>query len=125
MLYNGVTAKERRQKAMSALKSVGLEGREHHFPNQLSGGQQQRVAVARALVNNAPIILADEPTGNLDTKTSAEIMELFTKLNAESNITIILITHEHDIAEYSRRIIKFRDGCIVTDEANSKERIRT
>lgn len=125
LLYNGVTAKERRQKAMSALKSVGLEGREHHFPNQLSGGQQQRVAVARALVNNAPIILADEPTGNLDTKTSAEIMELFTKLNAESNITIILITHEHDIAEYSRRIIKFRDGCIVTDEANSKERIRT
>ena len=107
MLYNGVTAKERRQKAMSALKSVGLEGREHHFPNQLSGGQQQRVAVARALVNNAPIILADEPTGNLDTKTSAEIMELFTKLNAESNITIILITHEADIAGYSRRIIKF------------------
>ncbi|MDP3260059.1 MAG: ABC transporter ATP-binding protein [Thermodesulfovibrionales bacterium] len=116
MLYNGVTAKERRQKAMSALKSVGLEGREHHFPNQLSGGQQQRVAVARALVNNAPIILADEPTGNLDTKTSAEIMELFTKLNAESNITIILITHEHDIAAYSRRIIKFRDGCIINDE---------
>jgi putative ABC transport system ATP-binding protein len=124
MLYNGVTAKERRQKAMSALKSVGLEGREHHFPNQLSGGQQQRVAVARALVNNAPIILADEPTGNLDTKTSAEIMELFTKLNAESNITIILITHEHDIAEYSRRIIKFRDGCIVTDEANKKIRVK-
>ena len=113
MLYNGVTAKERRQKAMSALKSVGLEGREHHYPNQLSGGQQQRVAIARALVNNAPIILADEPTGNLDTKTSAEIMELFTKLNAESNITIILITHEHDIAAYSRRIIKFRDGCII------------
>ncbi|MDP1759715.1 MAG: ABC transporter ATP-binding protein, partial [Thermodesulfovibrionales bacterium] len=82
MLYNGVTAQDRRQKAMDALKSVGLEGREHHYPNQLSGGQQQRVAVARALVNNAPIILADEPTGNLDTKTSAEIMELFTKLNA-------------------------------------------
>lgn len=120
MLYNGVTAKERRQKAMDALKSVGLEGREHHYPNQLSGGQQQRVAVARALVNNAPIILADEPTGNLDTKTSAEIMELFTKLNAESNITIILITHEHDIAAYSRRIIKFRDGCIINDEANKK-----
>lgn len=121
MLYNGVTAKERRQKAMEALKSVGLEGREHHYSNQLSGGQQQRVAVARALVNNAPIILADEPTGNLDTKTSAEIMELFTKLNAESNITVILITHEHDIAEYSRRIIKFRDGCIVSDEANTKD----
>jgi len=121
LLYNGATAKERRQEAMSALKSVGLEGREHHFPNQLSGGQQQRVAVARALVNNAPIILADEPTGNLDTKTSAEIMELFTKLNAESNITIILITHEADIAAYSRRAIKFRDGCIVSDEANVKE----
>ena len=120
MLYNGVTAKERRQKAMAALKSVGLEGREHHFPNQLSGGQQQRVAVARALVNNAPIILADEPTGNLDTKTSAEIMELFTKLNAESNITIILITHEADIAGYSRRIIKFRDGCIISDENKRK-----
>jgi putative ABC transport system ATP-binding protein len=120
MLYNGVTAKEKRQRAMEALKSVGLEGREHHYPNQLSGGQQQRVAIARALVNNAPIILADEPTGNLDTKTSAEIMELFTKLNAESNITIILITHEHDIAEYSKRIIKFRDGCIINDEANKK-----
>jgi putative ABC transport system ATP-binding protein len=120
MLYNGVTAKEKRQRAMEALKSVGLEGREHHYPNQLSGGQQQRVAIARALVNNAPIILADEPTGNLDTKTSAEIMELFTKLNAESNITIILITHEHDIAEYSKRIIKFRDGFIINDEANKK-----
>ncbi|MDP3048606.1 MAG: ABC transporter ATP-binding protein [Thermodesulfovibrionales bacterium] len=115
MLYNGVTAKERRQKAMNAIRSVGLEGREHHYSNQLSGGQQQRVAIARALVNNAPIILADEPTGNLDTKTSAEIMELFTKLNAESNITIILITHEADIAAYSRRAIKFRDGCIVSD----------
>jgi len=125
MLYNGVTAKERKQKAMEALKSVGLEGREHHYSNQLSGGQQQRVAVARALVNNAPIILADEPTGNLDTKTSAEIMELFTKLNAESNITIILITHEHDIAEYSRRIIKFRDGCIISDEENKREQVRT
>jgi len=120
MLYDGVTAKERRERAMAALKSVGLEGRENHFPNQLSGGQQQRVAVARALVNSAPIILADEPTGNLDTKTSAEIMELFTNLNAESNITIILITHEHDIAEYSKRIIKFRDGCIVSDEASAR-----
>jgi len=118
MLYYGVTAKERRDRAMAALKSVGLEGREHHFPNQLSGGQQQRVAIARALVNNAPVILADEPTGNLDTKTSEEIMELFTNLNAESNITVILITHEHDIAEYSKRIIKFRDGCVVSDEAN-------
>ncbi|MEW6601324.1 MAG: ATP-binding cassette domain-containing protein, partial [Nitrospirota bacterium] len=92
------------------------EGREEHHPNQLSGGQQQRVAIARALVNDAPIILADEPTGNLDTKTSAEIMELFVKLNTESNITIILVTHENDISDYSKRVIKFLDGRIVSDE---------
>lgn len=115
MLYNGLPARERRQHAMAALKSVGLEGREDHHPNQLSGGQQQRVAIARALVNNAPIILADEPTGNLDTKTSGEIMELFVKLNKESNITIILVTHESDIAAYSRRTIKFLDGCVISD----------
>ncbi|MEK7237969.1 MAG: ABC transporter ATP-binding protein [Nitrospirota bacterium] len=116
MLYNGMSAKQRRDMAMAALKSVGLEGREGHHPNQLSGGQQQRVAIARALVNNASIIFADEPTGNLDTKTSAEIMGLFAKLNAESNITIIFVTHEADIAAYSRRIIRFLDGCIVSDE---------
>lgn len=116
MLYNGMSAKQRRDMAMAALKSVGLEGREVHYPNQLSGGQQQRVAIARALVNNASIIFADEPTGNLDTKTSAEIMGLFAKLNAESNITIIFVTHEADIAAYSRRIIRFLDGCIVSDE---------
>ncbi len=116
MLYDGIPAKERREKALEALKNVGLDGRGDHHPNQLSGGQQQRVAIARALVNNAPIILADEPTGNLDTKTSAEIMELFGKLNIESNITIILVTHENDIAAYSRRIIKFVDGCIISDE---------
>lgn len=115
MLYDGLPARERRQHAMAALKSVGLEGREDHHPNQLSGGQQQRVAIARALVNNAPIILADEPTGNLDTKTSGEIMELFVKLNKESNITIILVTHEPDIAAYSRRTIKFLDGCVISD----------
>lgn len=115
MLYNGLPARERRQHAMAALKSVGLEGREANHPNQLSGGQQQRVAIARALVNNAPIILADEPTGNLDTKTSGEIMELFIKLNNESNITIILVTHEPDIAAYSKRTIKFLDGCIISD----------
>jgi putative ABC transport system ATP-binding protein len=120
MLYDGLPAKERRQQAIAALKSVGLEGREDHHPNQLSGGQQQRVAIARALVNDAPIILADEPTGNLDSKTSAEIMELFVKLNTESNITIILVTHENDIAAYSRRIIKFLDGRIIADE--QKER---
>lgn len=116
LLYNGIPAKERRQKAVTALKSVGLEGRENHHPTQLSGGQQQRVAIARALVNDAPIILADEPTGNLDTKTSSELMELFVKLNRGSNITIVLITHESDIADYSRRIIKFLDGCIISDE---------
>jgi len=116
MLYNGFSANERTQLALRALESVGLEGRGDHHPNQLSGGQQQRVAIARALVNNAPIILADEPTGNLDSKTSAEIMELFLKLNNESNITVILVTHENDIAAYSRRIIKFLDGSIVSDE---------
>ena len=118
MLYDGFSAKERRQKAAAALKTVGLEGWENHHPNQLSGGQQQRVAIARALVNNAPIILADEPTGNLDTKTSAEIMELFVRLNEESNITVIIVTHEKDIAEYSRRRIFFRDGVIVSDESS-------
>lgn len=116
MLYDGIPTKERKEHALRALKSVGLEGRGDHHPNQLSGGQQQRVAIARALVNNAPIILADEPTGNLDSKTSAEIMELLSKLNNESNITVILVTHETDIAAYSRRIIKFLDGCIVSDE---------
>jgi len=116
MLYDGLPASERKQKAMSALKNVGLEGREGHHPNQLSGGQQQRVAIARALVNDAPIILADEPTGNLDTKTSAEIMELFRRLNMDSNITVIFVTHEADIAAYSRREIRFLDGSIVSDE---------
>ncbi len=115
MLYDGLTAKERRARAMEALANVGLEGREGHHPNQLSGGQQQRVAIARALVNSAPIILADEPTGNLDTKTSVEIMELFVRLNTESNITIILVTHEPDIAAYSKRIIRFLDGRITSD----------
>jgi putative ABC transport system ATP-binding protein len=117
MLYNGFPARDRHERARAALKSVGLEGREDHHPNQLSGGQQQRVAIARALVNDAPIILADEPTGNLDTKTSVEIMELFVKLNRESHITVVLVTHESDIAAFSRRIIRFLDGHIVSDEA--------
>ena len=116
MLYDGVPAKERKQKALDALKIVGLEGREDHHPNQLSGGQQQRVAIARAIVNEAPIILADEPTGNLDTHTSMEIMELFQKLNGESGITVILVTHESDIAAYSRRTIRFLDGHLVSDK---------
>lgn len=121
LLYDGLSARDRRERGMSALRNVGLEGREHHHPNQLSGGQQQRVAIARALVNNAPIILADEPTGNLDTKTSAEIMELFVKLNTDSNITVILVTHEPDIASYSKRIIKFLDGKIISDERKNKD----
>ncbi len=116
MLYDGHGTAERRARAKVALKSVGLEGREGHHPNQLSGGQQQRVAIARALVNDAPIILADEPTGNLDTKTSVEIMELFVRLNRESGITVVLVTHEPDIAAYSKRIIRFLDGHIVSDE---------
>ena len=97
-----------------------MRAERNHHPNQLSGGQQQRVAIARALVNNASIILADEPTGNLDTKTSAEIMGLFVKLNTESNITIIYVTHEADIAAYSKRIIRFLDGCIISDEKKEK-----
>ena len=107
---------------MEALKAMGLEGREHHHPNQLSGGQQQRVAIARALVNRAPLILADEPTGNLDTRSSVEIMELVVKLNRESGITIILVTHELDIAAFSRRIVKFRDGLVVvTSRSNRRD----
>ncbi|MBI4746550.1 MAG: ABC transporter ATP-binding protein [Deltaproteobacteria bacterium] len=115
MLYNGLPARDRKERAATALDKVSLSGRENHHPNQLSGGQQQRVAIARALVNEAPIILADEPTGNLDTKTSAEIMELFVKLNEESNITVILVTHEHDIAAYSKRVIRFLDGRVLSD----------
>ena len=115
MLYNSVPSSERQEKAMSALRRVGLEGREKHHPNQLSGGQQQRVAIARAMVNEAPIILADEPTGNLDTRTSVEIMELFTKLN-EEGITVIIVTHEPDIAQYCKRIIRFLDGKVISDE---------
>ena len=116
MLYSGVPSEERRRKALAMLKSVGLEGRERHYPNQLSGGQQQRVAIARAIVNDAAVLLADEPTGNLDTHTSAEIMELFVKLNREAGITVILVTHEPDIAAYSKRILRFLDGNIIADE---------
>lgn len=116
MLYNSVSASDRRRKALAALKTLGLEGREHHTPHQLSGGQQQRVAIARALVNDAPVLLADEPTGNLDTKTSVEIMELMVRLNQEAHITIVLVTHEPDIATYSKRIIRFLDGVVVSDE---------
>jgi len=120
MLYQSIPSAEKRQRALTALKSMGLEGREHHHPNQLSGGQQQRVAIARALVNDAPLILADEPTGNLDTKTSQEIMELFVKLNQEKGITIILVTHEADIAVFSKRSIRFLDGKVTGDEVKNR-----
>ena len=116
MIYNHTPARERREKALAALKAVGLEQRAFHLPNQLSGGQQQRVAIARSLVCDAPIIFADEPTGNLDTKMSIEVMELFTRLNKEMGKTVILITHEPDIAEYASRLIKFKDGQKISDE---------
>jgi len=115
MLYNGVKARERRAKALNALATLGLSDRIHHKPNELSGGQQQRVAIARSLVNNPVIIMADEPTGNLDSKSSVEIMSIFQQLNA-MGITIILVTHEPDIAQYSKRIIHFTDGLIDGDE---------
>ena len=123
MIYAGIDDNTRRQKAEAALISVGLQERMHHQPNQLSGGQQQRVAIARAIVNDAPIIFADEPTGNLDTKMSVEIMELFTKLNRDLKRTIILVTHEEDVARYAKRIIKIVDGEIHSDVLNQKRKI--
>ena len=120
MVYAGVPDKEREERAAKALDSVSLHERMHHQPNQLSGGQQQRVAIARAIVNEAPIIFADEPTGNLDTKMSVEIMDLFTKLNKKLHRTIILVTHEEDIALYANRIIKIVDGEIHSDIINTK-----
>ncbi|HAF24538.1 MAG TPA: macrolide ABC transporter ATP-binding protein [Blastocatellia bacterium] len=115
MLYAGVPTAQRDQRAMEALAAVGLAGREQNHPNQLSGGQQQRVAVARSLVNNPALILADEPTGNLDSRTSIEVMEIFQRLNRERGITLVLITHEHDIAQYAQRVIVFNDGKIKKD----------
>jgi putative ABC transport system ATP-binding protein len=119
LLYNGGSAFRsgaRHKKALDALTAVGLEDRAHHLPNQLSGGQQQRVAIARALINQPAVLLADEPTGNLDTRTSIEVMDIFQKLNAERGLTILLITHERDIAEYGTRIVSFRDGRILSDQ---------
>jgi putative ABC transport system ATP-binding protein len=115
MLYAGLDAKERQTRAKDALAAVGLVGREQNNPNQLSGGQQQRVAIARALVNQPALILADEPTGNLDSRTSVEVMEIFQRLNREQGITLVLVTHEADIADYAQRVVVFKDGRIKKD----------
>jgi len=122
LIYSPTPSKERHRLAMEALASVGLSGREDHHPNQLSGGQQQRVAIARALVNHPSILLADEPTGNLDTKTSLEIMQLLTQLNEEKKITIILVTHEQDISTFTRRTIQFKDGLVLQDGPTQQKR---
>ena len=116
LLYNGAAVRDRRTKALRALHAVGLAGREDHHPSQLSGGQQQRVAIARSLVNDPQIILADEPTGNLDSRTSIEIMAIFQQLNREAGMTIILVTHEPDVAAYARRVLSFKDGRLLRDE---------
>jgi len=118
LLYggSGLKSTERHKRAMEVLTAVGLGNRADHHPNQLSGGQQQRVAIARALINNPSILLADEPTGNLDTRTSVEVMDIFQKLNRDRGITVLLITHERDIAEYGTRIVAFRDGLVVNDQ---------
>jgi putative ABC transport system ATP-binding protein len=123
LLYNGTPSRDRRAKALKALHAIGLAGREEHQPSQLSGGQQQRVAIARSLVNDPQIILADEPTGNLDSRTSLEIMAIFQRLNREAGITLILVTHEQDIAACANRIIQFKDGRLVKDERADQPRL--
>ena len=125
LLYGtgAIPSAERRARALEALRAVGLEERADHHPNQLSGGQQQRVAIARALINRPSILLADEPTGNLDTRTSLEVMDLFQQLNRTRGITVLLITHEMDIAEYGTRTVTFRDGQVVADKAVARRRL--
>jgi putative ABC transport system ATP-binding protein len=125
MMYNGFAGKERHNRAVEVLSLVGLEQRLDHKPNQLSGGQQQRVAIARALVNNPSLVLADEPTGNLDSVTSHDIMTLFQQLNAEQKITIVLVTHEQDIAAYAQRRVVFKDGEIVSDDKVVRKTVAT
>jgi putative ABC transport system ATP-binding protein len=122
MMYSGCSGRQRHQRALEVLGLVGLEERLNHTTNQLSGGQQQRVAIARALVNRPSLILADEPTGNLDSVTSAEIMSLFQRLNRDQGITIVLVTHEVDIAEYAKRQIHFKDGLIISDQMTESRR---
>ena len=129
MLYAGLESGERHRRAMEALAAVGLAGREQNHPNQLSGGQQQRVAVARSLVNNPALILADEPTGNLDSRTSVEVMEIFQRLNRERGITLVLVTHEPDIAQYAQRVVVFKDGKVkkdyqIQDQRDAAEELR-
>jgi putative ABC transport system ATP-binding protein len=129
MLYAGLDSQEREKRAKEALAAVGLVGREQNHPNQLSGGQQQRVAIARSLVNRPALILADEPTGNLDSRTSIEVMEIFQRLNREQGITLVLVTHEPDIAEYASRVVVFKDGKIKKDyeienQRNAAEELR-
>jgi putative ABC transport system ATP-binding protein len=119
----GVPPAERKKRAKAALEAVGLSDREDHHPNQLSGGQQQRVAIARALLNNPSILLADEPTGNLDSRTSIEVMDIFQALKDQRGITIVLITHEQQVAEYGSRIVSFKDGHIVSDVRNVSQRV--
>jgi putative ABC transport system ATP-binding protein len=123
LLYaSGVSAADRRARARASLEAVGLGGLLRNHPNQMSGGQQQRVAIARALVNNPSLLLADEPTGNLDSRTSIEVMEILQRLNVEHGLTIVLVTHEHDIAEYAMRIVSFRDGRVRTDQQVASRR---
>ncbi len=123
LIYAGIGAKERHRRSREALERVGLGDRIDHIPSQLSGGQQQRVAIARALVNNPALLLADEPTGNLDSRTSVEIMQVFQELNENDNLSIILVTHEPDIADYARRIITFRDGHVTRDQPVARRRL--
>jgi putative ABC transport system ATP-binding protein len=122
LIYRRASAHERRQRSLQALETVGLKGWEAHTPGELSGGQQQRVAIARAIVTEPAVLLADEPTGNLDTARSLEIMDLLSKLNRDQGITIIMITHEPDMAAYAKRIVHFRDGLVASDEPNGRGR---